>query len=98
MNKQTDNVTAANDATSAESAAMLHHTNAVVHPQNYQTSNLKSPQNQTPTPQKQHLPSPRSIKLPKTLSNFIKPKTRNPLFFGVHASPVYQFLALRSTF
>ncbi len=53
MNINTNNATAASDLPSTASAAVRHHSNGVDQPQNYQISNLKSPKNQTPTPQKQ---------------------------------------------
>ena len=97
MNTNPNNATGANDSRSAAPATALHQNDGVNHPQNRQTSNLKSPKNQTPTPQKQPPRSPRSIKLRKTLSNFLNPKKRNSLFFTIgwasrsFRSPIFGF-------
>ncbi|MGZ4964491.1 MAG: hypothetical protein ACXWC8_18195 [Limisphaerales bacterium] len=75
-------------------------TTASDHHLKHQTSNLKSPKNQTMNRQKQQKTSPRSIKLYKTSLNFFNPKKRNPLFYDhqptIGVSPSTTFYRLLS--
>src|SRR4051812_23939886 len=79
MNTSTNNATDPTDSRDAAPSTVLHQNRVVEHPQNRRTTNLKDPKNQTPTRQKQHLPSPPSIKVPKTLTNISNLKKSKPL-------------------